>query len=405
MNASPRHPERRAWLVLWGAFVTFLSLCAIVPYGGYSYLLHATSARQASLEVISGTARVREPGSAAPIAVTRAMQLAEGSTIETDENSRCILSLLDSSTLILFPGTQITLREMRVPSFDWGIEPLHLVIDQARGRIRVGAAHPLLSGENEIRDRNFRISTPHFIALLDEGSYAVEVSGEGSQLTVRDGNANVSALSRTVKVGRGQRTVARQDEPPLPALPAAQDIIVNGDFKDPLARGWSVVRESGGDASLTTGTVSVLQLGERFVIRIARSNANQTSSITGIVQQINREVSDYRSLRITSDVRIRNQSLSGGGILSSEYPIILRMRYRDAYGSEAEWVHGFYYQNTTNNPTNNSELVPLDVWVPYESKNLFDTLDPKPFFITTLQIYASGWDYDSFVSGVRLIVE
>jgi hypothetical protein len=97
--------------------------------------------------------------------------------------------------------------------------------------------------------------------------------------------------------------------------------------------------------------------------------------------------------------------LSGGGVVSSEDPLIRRLKYRDVYGSEAEWVHGFYYQNTANNPTNNGELVLSNVWLPYESGNLLETLDPRPFFITSIQVYASGWDYDSFVTGIRLIVE
>ncbi|MBI5304280.1 MAG: FecR domain-containing protein [Chloroflexi bacterium] len=399
------HPDRVAWLVLWGAFAVFLLLCALVPYGGYYYLLHATSPRTANLEVISGTVRVRQPGSAAPLAVTRAQELDEGSTVETDENSRCILTLLDGSTVTLFPGTQLTLREMRVPAFAWGIEPIHLAIDQTRGRVRVGAAHPLLPGEIESRERDFRVFTPQMQAVLIEGSYAVEVTAEGAQVTVSVGSATVFAQERTVTVNRGQRTVARNGEPPLAAMPAAQDIIVNGDFKDPLARGWSVVREAGGDPATAAGAVSIAQVAERFAIRISRTNSNQTSAITGVVQQINREVSDYRTMRIAVDVRLRYQSLSGGGILSSEYPVIVRLRYRDVYGSEAEWVHGFYYQNTANNPTLNGEQVPADVWVPFESKNLFESLEPRPFFITTMQIYASGWDYDSYVSGVRLIVE
>ena len=398
------HPDRVAWLVLWGAFAVFILLCVLVPYGGYFYLTHATSPRTTNLEVISGTVRVRQPGSAAPLAVTRAQQLDEGSTVETDENSRCILTLLDGSTVTLFPSTQLTLREMRVPSFAWGVEPLHLAIDQTRGRIRVGAAHPILPGETESRERDFRIYTSQMRASLTEGSYAIEVTSDGSQVTVSVGSASVTAQDRTVTVNRGQRTVARNGEPPLPALPAAQDIIVNGDFKDPLARGWAVVREAG-DPSLATGALSIAQLGERFAVRISRTNSNQTSAITGVVQQINREVSDYRTIRVAVDVRLRYQSLPGGGILSSEYPVIVRMKYRDVYGSEAEWVHGFYYQNTANNPTLNAEQVPVDVWVPFESKNLFETLEPRPFFITTLQIYASGWDYDSYVSGVRLIVE
>jgi hypothetical protein len=51
------------------------------------------------------------------------------------------------------------------------------------------------------------------------------------------------------------------------------------------------------------------------------------------------------------------------------------------------------------------ESVSPNVWIPYESGNLLETLDPRPFFITSIQIYASGWDYDSYVTGIRLIVE
>lgn len=400
-----REPTRTAWLVLWGALVVLLLLCALVPYGTYSYLLHATTAKSASLEVISGTMRVREPGSAAPIAVTRALQLAEGSAVETDENSRGIITLLDGSTLILFPGTQLTLRELRVPTFGWGIEPIRLEVDHSRGRIRAAAGHSLLSGEANARERIFRVRTAHAIATLAEGSYAIEVTSEGTQITVRDGSASVFALERTVKVGRGQRTVIRNEEPPLPPLPAAQDIIINGDFKDPRSRGWNDWIEIPSPSNSPAGSLSNPTLDNRVVLRIQRGNSNQTSAITGIIQQVNREVSDYRSMRVVTDVRVRAQSLAGGGILSSEYPIILRVKYRDVYGSEAEWVHGFYYQNLTNNPTNNGEVVPHDVWIPFESKNLFETLEPRPFFITTFQIYASGWDYDAYVTGVRLIVE
>ena len=400
-----REPTRTAWLVLWGAFIIFLLLCALVPYGTYSYLLYATTAKAATLEVISGTMRVREPGSAAPIAVTRALELAEGSTVETDENSRGIITLLDGSTLILFPGTQLVLRELRVPSFDWGVEPIRMAIDLSRGRIRAAAGHPLLPGEANARERIFRVRTAQASASLTEGSYAIEVTSEGTQITVRDGSASVFALERTVKVGRGQRTVIRNEEPPLPPLPAAQDIIINGDFKDPRSRGWNDWVEIPNPPNAPAGSLSNPTIDNRVVLRIQRSSSNQTSAITGVIQQINREVSDYRSLRVVADVRVRAQNLSGGGIISSEYPIILRVKYRDVYGSEAEWVHGFYFQNLTNNPTNNGELVPQDVWIPFESKNLFETLEPRPFFITAFQIYASGWDYEAYVTGVRLIVE
>ena len=398
-----KYPERVAWLVILGAFAMFLILCASVPLGVRYYLRHATTSQPAKLEVIGGTIRVREPGSAAPIAVTQARSLLEGTSIETDENSRGILTFADGSTTILFPGTQITLREMRAAAFPWGIEPVSIAIDQSRGRLRIGVAAQIATGNEVIAPREFQVVTPHLNAQLAEGSYAIEVS-DASQVAVRDGKAQVRAQEQSVTLSRGQRTVARRDEPPLPPVPAAQDIIVNGDFKDPLARGWSIVREAS-NPGLANGVVTPMALGDRPVVHIVRTNSNQVSAITGIVQQINREVSDYRSLRLTADIRLHFASLSGGGMLSSEYPMILRVKYRDVYGSEAEFVHGFYYQNTTNNPTLNGEQVPLDVWIPFESGNLFEVADPRPFFITSVQLYASGWDYDAYVTGVRLIVE
>jgi len=251
----------------------------------------------------------------------------------------------------------------------------------------------------------FQVSTSQLVTTLTEGSYAIEISSDTTQVAVRDGTATVTAQSRTVKVGRSQRTLARQSEAPLAPMSAAQDLVVNGDFMDPRSRGWNDQIEIPNTPGAPVGRLSNPLLDNRATLRIERTGSNQTSAIAGILQPINREVSDYRSLRLQADLHVQYHNLSGGGILSSEYPLILRLKYRDVYGSEAEWVHGFYVQNVTNNPTHNGELVALGVWIPYESGNLLETLDPRPFFITSLQIYASGWDYDSYVTGIRLIVE
>ena len=260
-------------------------------------------------------------------------------------------------------------------------------------------------GNEPLRPRTFQVSTQQLVATLAEGSYAIEISDDATQVSVRDGTALVSAQNQTVKVGRSQRTLARRNEAPLAAMPAAQDLIVNGDFMDPRSRGWNDQIEIPNTPGAPVGRLSNPTLDNRVTLRIQRTGSNQTSAITGISQQINREVSDYRSVRLAADVRVQSHNLSGGGILSSEYPLIVRLKYRDVYGSEAEWVHGFYNQNAANNPTNNGELVSPNVWIPYESGNLLETLDPRPFFITSIQIYASGWDYDSLVTGIRLIVE
>jgi hypothetical protein len=400
-----KNPERVAWTVIWSAFAVFLLLCATIPLGIRYYLQHATTPKEATLEVISGTVRVHDPNVAAPLAVTKIQRVTEGSSIETDENSRGTLTLPDGSTTTLFPATQITLRRMRVPTFPWGIEPTTMIIDQSRGRIRIGVAPQFSQNDDAVVGHLFQVYTQHLGVTLIEGSYSVEVAADSSQVLVRDGVATVRGGGQSVTVGRGQRTVARRNEAPLAPLPATQDLIVNGDFKDPRSRGWDDRIEIPNTPGVPAGTLSNPTLDNRVTLRILRANAGQNSAITGVIQQINKEVSDYRTVRLAADIRLHYQSLSGGGVLSSEYPLILRLKYRDQYGSEGEWVHGFYYQNITNNPTVNGEQVPQDIWVPFESGNLLELAEPRPFFITSLQIYASGWDYESYVTGIRLIVE
>ncbi len=404
-----KNPERLAWLVLWGAFLGFLMLCTAVPVGARSYLLFSLSRREALFEWIGGTPSIQEPGSPALIAVTNAskpIQLQQGSVIVTDANSRGIITFFDGSTLTIFPNTQVTLVGMSAPSFDWGRAPITIILREERGHIRATPAPLYAEGNESARDRVFEVHTPHLVASLGEGSYAVDVNTvdtDSSQIVAAYGVAEVMAQGRSVSITQRQRTVVTRGNPPLPAMPAAQDFIVNGDFKDPPERGWNSFQEQ----TLPVGTADVVTLGELRAGHIVRSNSNQASARTGIIQTINHEVSDLHSLKLYADVRLHHQSLAGGGYLSSEYPLILKLKYRDVNGSEVEWVRGFYYQNASNppNPTNNGQLVPVDTWYPFESGNLFETQEFKPFYITTLELYASGWDYESYVTNVRLVVE
>ncbi len=402
-----KNPERVAWLVLWGAFLGFLMLCSAVPVGARSYLLFSESKKEALFEWISGTPSIQEPDSPAPIAVTNAskqIQLKQDSVIVTDANSKGIVTFFDGSTLTIFPNTQVALIDMRAPSFDWGRAPMTIVVREERGRIKVSPAPLYAEGNESARQRVFEVNTRHLVASLSEGSFAVDVNTvdtDSSQIVAAYGVAQVIAQGRSVSIASRQRTVVTRGNPPLPAMPAAQDLIVNGDFKDPPERGWNSYQ----DQTLPLGIADIATLGDLRAGHIVRSNSNQASANTGIIQTINRDVSDFHVLKLTADIRLHNQSLAGGGYLSSEYPLILRLKYRDANGSEVEWVHGFYYQNTTNNPTNNGEQIPVDTWYPFESGNLFETQKFTPFYITTLELYASGWDYESYVTNVRLVVE
>ena len=85
---------------------------------------------------------------------------------------------------------------------------------------------------------------------------------------------------------------------------------------------------------------------------------------------------------------------------------MVQVRYRDVNGNEQLWVRGFYYQNRDNYPVLNGEQVLQNSWYPYEREIVGPAgISPKPFYIISVQISASGWDFDSLVRAVSLVGE
>ena len=87
-------------------------------------------------------------------------------------------------------------------------------------------------------------------------------------------------------------------------------------------------------------------------------------------------------------------------------PLLVRLRYRDAYGSEAEVVRGFYLSNPEGRPTTNGTQVPADQWLPV-TIDLFDEkrVSPRPAQLLWLEIESSGWEYEASVVGIQLLAE
>jgi hypothetical protein len=394
-----RNPERIAWIVLLSSFAIFCAVAVSIPLSIHWYLTTATDSQAATLEVISGTVLLEGGANRVPIGVTGTRgTIIEGSLIRTDSSSRAIITLFDHSTVTIFPDTQVALVEMRSPRFDWNPSGNVFVLQHITGRIRLGVARPLS------KPSQFEVRSPHGAIQMGEGSYSIRVANDRTEIAVRNGQAVVQGSGESVSLKQGQRTIVSMGQPPAKAMSAARNLIFNGDFQEPLSHGWQIWLDQGGDGGTIDGKVDVVTLSDRNAIHIIRTGSGGNSAITGIVQKINEDVSDALSLALRFDVHLINQSLSGGGYQSSEYPLLVRLKYRDAYGSEAEWVRGFYYQNDANNPTQNGEQIPHDVWNPKEYDDLLE-LDHKPFYITSIEIYASGWDYDSMVSAVELIVQ
>jgi len=392
-----RDPQKVAWAVLLASFLVFCTLAVTIPLTIRWWIITAATSHEPTLEVISGTVLMRDKGFPPDVGVTSERKVPEGSIIRTDANSRALLTFFDQSTVTIFPSTEVRLLRARSPSYGLSPRPNEITLEQNTGRIRVGPALPTS------RPTDWRVKTPHSQISLSEGSYSVIVTKEASEIAVRRGLAIVEAEGHRTTLPPGKRVVVALGEEPSALLPAARNLIINGDFSRGFS-GWRTYSTSGREG-VEGGKTELTTLEGREVMRLYRQGEEGVHTEAGITQAIDQDLSDYLSLQLRLDVRINSHSLGGGGYLSSEYPVIVRIDYEDEYGSATHWYHGFYYHNEQNNPTLNGEQIRRDVWYPYEQSNLLEILDPPPFYIKSIQIYASGWNYESLVAEIGLLVE
>ena len=396
-----KNPQRLAWIILSIAFATFWFLVVSIPLGIRWYVINATQVHETSLAPVRGTVKVQEPDADRPFAVTDAKDdVPEGSIITTDATSQAFLEFFEDSTLHLYNKTQVIIQKTQSPRFGLSSKPNTIVLEVTGGRVRIGVAPSMES------PLNFQVQTPHAAVELEEdGSYSVEVSSEEFHLTVRDGRAKVTAMGKMVELGQGERTTVEIGREPLGPLPAERDLIVNGDFKEPLTVGWRDYH-SQVDPDEVSGKAEVLVVGDRQAVRFWRMGKAANHGETGIIQVIDKDVRDFTSLELYISVRLLDQSLPGAGYLSSEFPVMVRLDYKDINGNDAFWTRGFYFKDPIENwQILDGEKIPHFVWYPYESPNLMEELDVKPAFITSIRIYASGWDYQSMASQVQLLAK
>jgi hypothetical protein len=387
-------------MVLLSAFATLCVLIVAVPLGIRYHIAHAEEAVRATVESLSGTIVVEQPVGAGPTPLSKGQHavVREGTTVRVDEASEAFVTVLNH-TLHLYPSTTLTLDRVRAPRYSASTEAVSVHLTVQGGRVDIGTA---LAPE---RPLDFVVSTLQAESrLAADGSYAFDVSNDLCETTVYRGHADVSALGVTAALGPGERTEVLVGKAPQPATGVARQLIANSDLSEPLSDGWRVYNNQGNDGGTVDGRVEVVVEEGRQAARLVRTGGHGNHCETVLEQQIDRQLPDpVTSLTVRATIKLKHQSLSGGGYLGFEYPLMIRITYRDVYDSEAEWVRGFYYQNVDGFPTNQGVELPRDRWYTFESENLLEGLSVRPFRIMAMRIYASGWDYDSLITDVQLI--
>jgi hypothetical protein len=400
-----KNPEKTAWALLLSAFFIFCALTLIIPSSIYWYAVNATQSLPTELTSVRGIVLISGPNVDVSVSVMDGVTvpLEEQFSVATDSTSQAILTFADDSSLTMYGDTGLVLDTSQQPRFGISSNPSQIVINLQQGRVRVTPSRAKA-------DLQFVVNTPQATAFLNQGSYSIEANEQGTQIISRLGEADVVAAEESIMLQQGQRVVVDPDLSLSPALPAAQNLLTSSIFGNGSSDIWESYTIAPIESVSASADVDFFQ--GRPVLNLRSEGEDNVHSEVGVVQQVNRDVRDFQSLRLFAEVRLVDQSLPGGGQLGSEFPIMLHIAYTDVDGNDRDWFHGFYYDPPPENfilydqPDNSSERIARFLWYPYESVNLLTTLGPaKPAYIKSIRIYSSGWLYNAMVANISLLAE
>nr|HID14757.1 hypothetical protein [Anaerolineae bacterium] len=412
-----RNPERLAWVVLLTSFFTCVSLAVAVPLGIRHYILYASVGQNVTLEVQRRPLRVTLAGRGEPVAIAEdRADIPEHTIVATDSTAgRLVMHAPHAgghviATLQIYDNTEIVLSSARSPRFSASRLPHKVALEVRAGRVRISVS------SDDGRSTIVEVHTPHGTATLTEGSYAVEVNQQATHVTVREGLASLTGeTGSTIRLSAAERGIIGDDGLTTGPLPAARNLLINGDFAAPLEEDWvsyskdiQVEGESGGEVQRT-------EIEGRPVVVITRRGVGHAE--TGISQQLDTDIRDFSFLQLHLLLRIEEHNVPVCGSLGSECPVMIRIDYKDSNGADQQWLQGFYSLPDTSTPGNppfcvtctirNDHLqVPEDTWYTYESPNLIPLLsqdDRTPTVVKSITVYASGHTYQSMIAEVELI--
>jgi hypothetical protein len=411
-------PERTAWTVLLGAFATFVLLLGTIVFGGRWWLDNATVSQSiTNTSSGSGTVLVTRPGRSVPeVNIT---DIPVGSEIRTESTAQASLNFVSADgkqvlgTVRVFGGSVLVVVQADSPRYSTGVAPHRISLRITSGRVQATV------GVDVIRPVQLEIvSDPGATTLLDQpGSNAsVQVDATNTMVTVRDGQATVSAGGKSVVLVKDQRAQVAPNSTPTDPLPAEQNLVLNGDFTQPLTGTWTLDTRQPQDASEEVGTAGLATDNGRRTIHVQRTGNNWGH--VGRTQDINRDVQGLSSLRLSMDIRIDDQDVRNCGLYGTECPLMVKINFVDVGGGPHEWLQGFYELYDPNPSAGltfcltcfpvkyNHILWPSATWQAYTSDDLlqvFAVSGTQPAFIKSITIYGEGHTFDSQFADVQLL--
>ena len=190
-SSMRKNPSRIAWTVLLVCFTVFCLLAVTIPLTLRWFLLHSEVNQPGMLRVAVGTILMLPDGADEPIAVLDNRPVETGTLIQTDGSSQGTLGFAQSeaqdspeiATVQVYPSAQVVLALSNRSRFALSNDPNHIALEVKSGRVRINTSEALPNG------LTVDVITPHTTVKLTPGSYAVQVSGEQTQISTRLGEA------------------------------------------------------------------------------------------------------------------------------------------------------------------------------------------------------------------------
>ena len=443
----PVPPERIAWMVLITSFLIFCSLCAVTSIGLQYFLFQSRASIQTVFQPGRGTPGVRD-GNSAERTVRNNQDLRRGAFVRTDmtdDSSQASLLFVDTSNddqliavVTLKGDTSLLLEESSRPRFNWNSSAYDIELTEVAGEIEIIVAEGLV--RNLQMDIWMEDGTR--VIIRESGTYIIETSELENRIANRQGGdliiiPNDSDVGRSLTMGN-QATIQIgsfdvEYSPYLTNLLAnsqlrilveSESVSADNQLVQLPATGWGCTHISDVDSS-PRGLYGVgVAPDSRTAFHFLRLGGATTHGETGCEQNVAdsmRDISDYNFLEMRATLYIDLQSVPACGIEATECPLMLQIDYTSDDGGNRVWRHGIYAEPSPSDPLRcdtcleNHVRIYRDAWYTYESGNLFQILTIieqdesgadiviRPRDITQVRIYASGHEYDVYVSEVSLL--
>ena len=389
--------ERRAWLILWLAFATFLVLVGSAVKFISEYVSTAEIDVPAQVESSRGHVFVQRPaGTTELLSVPR---LAQGTVVTAERDSEgasASLRLFDQTRVTVQTGAIVELSRMQVGRF---INQHDVLLTQTAGQARYETA--------AAADVSVPNGTVHLGPRADA---SVWIDGQQTRVLVYEGEARLESNNVSGIVAKDQQASIFADRRIGEPQPRATPLLANGDFSQ-HDDGWQK-HDKPDNSQLDVP-------GQRFwvsgpdeaghpltALQIKRTSVRLEHGETGLIRPLNVNVEGFRHLWLQAWVRVDSASLSGGGQLGSEYPMMLIVHYEGPeQNSRPDWTHGFYIANDESRPVRDAEEWPAGTWKQYRVDLMDTDASRLPYRLLDLAVMGQGHSYDARIADVQLVGE